>query len=122
VEDDVDSRTLVTRMLEREGWLYRTATNGRVALRALKQSRPAMLLLDLKMAGMNGFELLEVMQKNPDWVKIPVIIISSMDITQEMKANLAPRVLAILQKGRFSREELAELIRPAIQTSALAET
>jgi hypothetical protein len=46
-----------------------------------------------------------------------------MDITQEMKANLGPRVLAILQKGRFSREDLVSLIRPAIQnSSALAET
>jgi signal transduction histidine kinase/CheY-like chemotaxis protein len=122
VEDDVDSRTLVTRMLEREGWLFRTAANGKAALRALKKSRPAIVLLDLKMAGMNGFELLELMQRNPLWTKIPVIIISSMDITQEMRANLAPRVLAILQKGRFSREELAELIRPAIQSSVLAES
>jgi len=62
------------------------------------------------------------MQKNPEWSKIPVIIISSMDIAQEMRTNLVPRVLAILQKGRFSREELAELIRPAIQASVLAES
>ncbi len=121
VEDDVDARTLVTRMLEREGWQFRTAANGKAALRALKKSRPAIILLDLKMAGMNGFELLEIMQKTPDLARIPVIIISSMDITQEMKANLAPRVVAILRKGHFNREELADLIRPVMQSCALAE-
>ena len=121
VEDDPDSRTLVTRMLEREGWLFRTAANGKAAIRALKKSEPAVVLLDLKMAGMNGFELLELMQKNSAWAKIPVVVISSMDLTQEMRTNLVQRVLAILQKGRFSREELAELIRPAIESSILAE-
>ena len=121
VEDDANSRTLITRMLERESWILRTAANGKAALRVLKKSQPAVVLLDLKMAGINGFELLERMQKNPEWTKIPVIIISSMDMTKEMRANLAPRVLAILQKGQFSREELADLIRPTIPPLALAE-
>lgn len=117
VEDDADSRTVISRMFERENWRFRTAANGKAALRALQKSQPAIILLDLKMAGMNGFELLERVQKNPVWAKIPVIIISSMDITQEMRANLALRALAILKKGQFSREELAELIRPAIQSA-----
>jgi signal transduction histidine kinase/DNA-binding response OmpR family regulator len=121
VEDDADSRTLVTRMLERESWKFRTAANGHAALRVLKTGRPAIMVLDLKMAGMNGFELLEIMNKNPDWSTIPVVIVSSMDITQEMKDYLTPRVVAILQKGRFSREELAELLRPSIQSCALAQ-
>ena len=122
VEDDADSRTLVTRLLEREGWEYHAASNGRAALRVLRKTRPRVMILDLKMAGMNGFEVLEAMQKNPDWSGIPVIIVTSMDITQEMKANLTSRVLAILQKGRFNREDLADLIRPLLQPSALAET
>ncbi len=121
VEDDADSRTLVTRMLEREGWPFRTAVNGNAALRVLKSGRPSIVILDLKMAGMNGFELLEHMQKNPDWASLPVVIVSSMDITQEMKDYLTSRVVAILQKGRFNREELADLIRPAVQSSTLAE-
>ena len=121
VEDDADSRTLVTRMLEREEWLFRTAASGKAALRALKRSEPAIVLLDLKMAGTSGLEVLEIMRENSAWAKIPVIIVSSMDITQEMRANLAPRVLAILQKGRFTREELVELIRPCIQSSLLAQ-
>jgi signal transduction histidine kinase/DNA-binding response OmpR family regulator len=121
VEDDADSRTLVTRILERENWPFRTAANGRAALRALKKNLPSIILLDLKMAGMNGFELLERVQKNPLWAKIPVIIISSMDVAQETRNNLTPRVLAILRKGQFTRDELVELVRPAIQSSVLAK-
>jgi signal transduction histidine kinase/CheY-like chemotaxis protein len=121
VEDDADSRTIVTRMLEKEGWQFRSAANGNAALRVLKKGRPVAIILDLKMAGMNGFELLELLQKNPDWASIPVIVVSSIDMTQDMKDYLAARVVAILRKGQFSREELTELIRPAVQSCALAE-
>ena len=122
VEDDDDARDIVARMLDREGWQYRSAANGNAALRIMKKGRPVAVVLDLKMVGMNGFEFLEHVGKNPAWAGIPIIIISSMDITQEMGDYLAPRTAAILQKGRFTREELAALVRPAIETCALAET
>jgi signal transduction histidine kinase/DNA-binding response OmpR family regulator len=122
VEDDEDSRTLISRTLERENWPYRAVASGKAAFRTLQQSAPAVILLDLKMAGMNGFELLDRIQKNPAWSKIPVIVISSMDIAQETGTNLTPRALAILRKGQFSRDELADLIRPVIQSGQLAKT
>ncbi|MDB6115312.1 MAG: rpfC 5 [Lacunisphaera sp.] len=121
VEDDNDARDIVARMLDREGWQFRAVTNGNAAMRVLKKGKPVFIILDLKMPGMNGFEFLEILGKNPAWAGIPVVVISSMDITQEMSDYLSPRVVAILQKGKFTREELATLIRPAIQTCALAE-
>src|SRR6478735_638248 len=120
VEDDADSRTLVTRLLDNEGWSSRSAINGNAALRILKQASPAMIILDLKMAGMNGFELLELIGKNPVWSKIPVVIITSMDLTADMREYLVPRTVRILYKGRFSREDLVALIRPAIVATATA--
>ncbi len=122
VDDDADSRTLITRMLEREGWQIRTAINGNAAVRVLRKSLPAMIVLDLKMPGMNGVELLEVLAKNPAWAKIPVVVVTSMDITQEMRDVLTPRTLGVLRKGQFTREQLADIIRPAVQACALAET
>jgi CheY-like chemotaxis protein len=122
VDDDADSRTLITRMLEREGWQLRTAINGNAAIRILKKSVPAMIVLDLKMPGMNGLEFLEVIGKNPAWAKVPVVVVTSMDITQEMRDVLTPRTLGILRKGQFAREQLTDLIRPAVQACALAET
>jgi len=122
VDDDADSRNLITRMLDREGWQFRTALNGHAALRVLRKGRPVMIILDLKMPAMNGFEFLEAMGKNPAWTGIPVVVVSSMDITQEMRDYLTPRVLAIMQKGKFTREELAAIVRPAVQSCALAES
>ncbi|HWA26137.1 MAG TPA: response regulator [Lacunisphaera sp.] len=122
VEDDADSRTLITRLLDTEGWNSRSAINGNAALRILKQSAPAFIILDLKMAGMNGFELLEVIGKNPDWAKIPVVIVTSMDLTADMRDYLTPRTVGILYKGRFSREDLLGIIRPVVQQATLSAT
>jgi signal transduction histidine kinase/DNA-binding response OmpR family regulator len=122
VDDDADSRTLITRMLEREGWQIRTAINGTAGIRVIKKGLPAMVVLDLKMPGMNGIEMLEVLGKNPAWAALPVVVVTSMDITQEMRDKLAPRTLGILRKGQFTREQLADLARPSVQACALAET
>jgi len=119
VEDDADSRTLLTRLLEGEGWNCRAAINGNAALRVLKQAAPSLIILDLKMAGMNGFELLEVISKNPAWSKIPVVIVTSMDLTADMRDYLAPRTAGVLAKGRFSREDLLRLVRPAAPDNAI---
>lgn len=120
VEDDSDSRTLLTRLFDAEGWNSRAAINGNAALRILKQAAPAMIVLDLKMAGMNGFELLEVIGKNPVWGKIPVVIVTSMDLTSDMRDYLTPRTVGILFKGRFSRDDLVHVIRPAVQRAIAA--
>ena len=121
VDDDADAREIVARMLEREGWQYYAAVNGHAALRLLKKDLPVAILLDLKMAGMNGFELLDLLEKNPAWAAIPVVIITALDITQEMGDYLVPRTLAILKKGNFTNDELRHLLRPAIQACALAQ-
>jgi CheY-like chemotaxis protein/anti-sigma regulatory factor (Ser/Thr protein kinase) len=115
VEDDANSRTLITRLLDSEKINSRAAINGNAALRILKQGTPAIVVLDLKMAGMNGFELLEVIGKNPVWSKIPVVIVTSLDLTAEMRDYLVPRTVGILAKGRFSREDLLGHIRPALK-------
>ncbi|RXK56737.1 response regulator [Oleiharenicola lentus] len=115
VEDDADSRTLITRILDAEGCSSRAAINGNAALRILKLGAPAVIILDLQMAGMNGFELLEVLGKNPVWSKIPVVIITSMDLTADMRNYLTPRTVAILAKGKFSREDLLAHVRPALK-------
>ena len=122
IDDDGDSRNLITRHLEREGWPARAAISGQAALRTIRKCLPAMIVLDLKMPGMSGLEFLEELAKNPTWTKIPVVVVTSMDLTQEMRDILTPRTLGILRKGQFTREQLAAIIRPAVEACALAVT
>ena len=121
VDDDADSRSLITRHLEREGWHSRAAINGKTALRILRKSVPSIIVLDLKMPGMSGLEFLAELDKHPAWGTIPVVVVTSMDITQEMRDILTPRTLGILRKGQFTREQLAAIVRPAVEACALAQ-
>jgi len=78
VDDDYDIRSVICEVLEQEGFLVGVATNGREALTYLEENPvPQLILLDLMMPVMNGFEFREVQVAHPDWAKIPVIVMSA---------------------------------------------
>lgn len=115
VEDDPPSRELVVRMLEKEGLTVKEAANGKEALDLLEGGvMPAMIVLDLMMAEMNGFEFLSHIRPHPEWSKIPVVVVSSLDLTSETRQVLKGQVEKIFQKGRFSREDLLKEVRETV--------
>ena len=110
VEDDANSREVLRRLLEKEGWLVSEADNGIRALEQLAQSRPSVVLLDLMMPEMDGFEFLSQMHRNQEWKSIPVIVITAKDLTDEDRRRLNGQVSRVLQKGQYRREELLEQV------------
>ena len=114
VEDDPHQRDLVIRMLEKEGWKSEFAVNGAEALEAVATRPPAIILLDLLMAEMDGFEFLTQLRANADWKLIPVVVITSMDLTSDVRARLQGRVDNIFQKGRYTRDSLIRQIRESV--------
>ena len=114
VEDDPHQRDLVLRMLEKEGWESQFVVNGAEALAAVAARQPAIILLDLLMAEMDGFEFLTHLRANADWKLIPVVVVTSMDLTSDVRARLQGRVDNIFQKGRYSRDNLIRQIRDSV--------
>jgi PAS domain S-box-containing protein len=106
VEDDADTREVTRRVLELGGWSVVEAENGRVGLERLASIRPGVILLDLMMPEMDGFEFVSELRKNPEWKSIPVVVVTAKDLTSEDRARLTGQVGLILQKGSYSREEL----------------
>jgi PAS domain S-box-containing protein len=106
VEDDDHTRELMQRALEGEGWRVVVARDGREALERLDEEEPALILLDLMMPHMNGFEFLLAARTPPRNSTVPVVIVSARDLTPEDRARLDGNVSAILQKGEHSRDEL----------------
>ncbi|MBS1962375.1 MAG: response regulator [Bdellovibrionales bacterium] len=85
VDDDYDIRTVLCEVLESEGFAVAVAVNGREALNYLEANPvPQLILLDLMMPVMNGFEFREAQTTNPKWADIPVIIMSA-DGAQQSK-------------------------------------
>jgi signal transduction histidine kinase/CheY-like chemotaxis protein len=106
VEDEEVSRDMVHRMLEREGWEVMEAENGRVALERLDERHPSLILLDLMMPEMDGFEFLDELRKRPDSGDIPVIVLTAKDLTPDDCRRLEGSVRQVLQKGAYDRDEL----------------
>jgi signal transduction histidine kinase/DNA-binding response OmpR family regulator len=111
VEDDVTVREMVRRILEPEGWSVDEAENGLVGLDRLRRRQPDIILLDLMMPEMDGFEFVAELRAHEEWLPIPVVVVTAKELTSEDKLRLDGRVKKIFQKGRFTREELAREIR-----------
>jgi signal transduction histidine kinase/DNA-binding response OmpR family regulator len=111
VEDDVPSRELIVRLLDREGWPVLQAENGRKALEILQAHTPSVVLLDLLMPELDGFSVLREMRANPAWRDIPVVVLTSLDLTSEVRRFLEQQTERVLQKTSYSRDQLLKEVR-----------
>lgn len=116
VEDEPDSREVVRRMLESEGWVVRESDNGRTALEQLKVERPAIVLLDLMMPEMDGFEFLDVLHRSEEWRDLPVIVITAKELTQDDRERLNGNVAKVLRKGSYSKQDLVDMVSRMLST------
>jgi signal transduction histidine kinase/CheY-like chemotaxis protein len=121
VEDDPPTRDMMARILEREGWKVRTASNGQHAIGILEQVLPASVILDLKMPIMNGFQFIDHVQTREDWRRLPIFVFTSMDITQDIRERLAGRTAGIFQKGDHSRDDIITHVQDAVQAHLTAQ-
>jgi CheY-like chemotaxis protein len=117
VEDELSIRQMVRRFLEKEGWKVREAENGAQGLQAVEESLPGLILLDLMMPVMNGFQFLRDLRRRPEWRRIPVVILTAKDLTGEDRAQLRGNVELVLQKGLYTRERLMEEVRELVRHS-----
>jgi signal transduction histidine kinase/CheY-like chemotaxis protein len=120
VEDEASIRHMVRRFLEKEGWTVREAENGDAGLRAVVESQPGLILLDLMMPVMNGFDFLRELRRRPEWRRIPVVILTAKDLSVEERAQLKGNVELVLQKGMYTRDRLMEEVRDLVRHSLSA--
>jgi signal transduction histidine kinase/CheY-like chemotaxis protein len=114
VDDHADVRDLVSRTLRKEGWRVETATNAIEALQKVEAERPALILLDLGLPVIDGFEILSRLRAMPAWAELPVIVLTGRDVTQEDRARLAG-VQGILTKGGDVRSDVIGEVRKILR-------
>jgi signal transduction histidine kinase/DNA-binding response OmpR family regulator len=121
VEDDPAAREMIAKHLERAGWQVATAANGRLALAELAACTPTLVLLDLMMPEMDGFEFLRELRQRPQSRTVPVIVLTAKDLTAEDRRRLNGQVSEVLQKSQCSTEELLHEIRAVLAARRPAE-
>ncbi len=117
IEDDAATRQMLRGMLEKEGWAVAESPNGHAALELVAADRPALILLDLMMPGMNGFEFIAELRQRDAGRGIPIVVLTAKDLTAEERQRLNGCVERVLQKGAVSREQLLKELE-ALRTAA----
>jgi signal transduction histidine kinase/CheY-like chemotaxis protein/HAMP domain-containing protein len=120
VEDDPIQRERARGWLEAQSWTVREAGNGREALAVLKKERPDVILLDLMMPEMDGLQLVAALQQDAAWRDIPVIVVTSMDLTAAERAKLNSGIEQVLVKERFQPADLVARIRGLVRANGAA--
>lgn len=117
VEDDEIVREMLERTLSRLGWGIRTAENGRVAIDRIAEALPDLVLLDLMMPEMDGFQFLAEIKRIDEWQKIPIVVVTAKDLTDDEQEFLHGKVESVVTKQAHTRDELVQEIRKLIVAS-----
>jgi CheY-like chemotaxis protein len=116
VEDDDKIRQMLRLMLEKEGWIVTEANDGRTALDELKQSPPALILLDLTMSDMDGFDFLEEVHQNKEWQSIPIVVVTATELSSEDRLRVNGQVESVLKKGVYNQHEFLDQVRSLVKS------
>jgi CheY-like chemotaxis protein len=119
VDDDVASVRSLRAMLEKEGCEVTDAPDGAAALERVAESRPQLILLDLMMPHMDGFEFAAELHANPEWRAIPVVVMTAKDLTSEDRSRLNGYVTRVIKKDPNSGA-LLEALRGVITSAPVA--
>src|SRR3712207_5197512 len=107
VDDEFLITDILVDALEEEGFRVLTAPNGRKALEVLDKEVPALVLTDFMMPLMNGLELARTLKSNPDWVRIPIILLSG---AQGAIARAHPELFAAVYDKPFRIETVVATV------------
>jgi CheY-like chemotaxis protein len=114
VDDDPHVADLVRQSLEDEPYQIDAAADGLAALEAIGQRRPDVILLDLLMPRMDGFEVIASLQQDPERRDIPVIVLTAKTLTRQERRSLKEHALAVIQKGALDRDALIAELKAAL--------
>jgi DNA-binding response OmpR family regulator len=111
VEDDRFLRELIARKLKNEGYEVSEAVDGEEGLKRIKEEKPDLILLDLILPGIDGFEVLVKAKEDPTTAQIPVIILSNLGQREEIEKGLKLGAIDYLIKAHFTPGEIIEKIK-----------
>lgn len=111
VDDNEDFTIAVRRLLEAEGFKVEVANSGLQALQVLEKSIPSIMFLDLVMPQMDGYDVIQRLQRNESWKNIPLVVLSGKELSSEEWEKLNSYAKEYLKKTDFTQETLSTTIK-----------
>jgi len=111
VDDDPDSRDVLTRSLLKAGYAVRSAENGRLALIAVASAMPNVIVLDVRMPEMDGVEFLQVIRSYLRWSTVPVILLTAYGQGPHMERARELGVKHVFLKATYRLDDLLACVR-----------
>jgi CheY-like chemotaxis protein len=121
VDDDPSTRHTLRQMLDREDFEVAEAENGRVALEQLVHCRPSVILLDLMMPEMDGFEFVANLRGREEWRDIPVVVLTAKDVTQQDRLRLDRHVTQVIQKDEHGVDAVLAEVRDLVRARCVGQ-
>jgi signal transduction histidine kinase/DNA-binding response OmpR family regulator len=118
VDDKTENREVLRRVLGNEGWRVSEAENGLLALEEVAKDPPALILLDLLMPVMDGFEFVLEMRRRDPARQIPIVVVTAKDITEEDRRRLNGGVMGLIEREGLDQDALVEMIREQAAATA----
>lgn len=115
IEDDKFLRELISQKLLKEGYDIIEAVDGEKGIKTVKEENPELVLLDLILPGIDGFEVLSRMKKDPVLAEIPVIILSNLGQKDDIERGLKMGAVDYLIKAHFTPGEIVEKIKTVLK-------
>jgi len=114
VDDEPANRTLLTEALEPAGFTVMTASGGRDAIKIAKRSKPDLVLLDLLMPDVNGFDVVEALRADDKTRDTPIMVLTAANLTEVDKRQLNGRVSQILSRGSVATSDIIGLLKNVV--------
>lgn len=114
IEDESALQKTLGSILKQKGYEVTSALDGETGLLLAKQNKPNLILLDLILPKMNGFEVFEQLKTNPETERIPVIILTNLEKVEDVEKALQMGAKTYLIKANYSLEEVVDKIRKVI--------
>jgi PAS domain S-box-containing protein len=113
VDDDRDAVELMAIRILGLGGVVHRAYGGRDAIELARRERPDLILLDLMMADVDGFDVVKELYRQPDTARIPILVVTSKQISADDRAQLTGKVTTILAKGAIDADRFTSEVRRA---------
>ena len=116
IDDDPAMRDMMSRQLRAQGWDILEASMGEPRCSGSTSAMPAVIILDLMMPELDGFDFITELRVNPAWQDIPVVVVTAKDVTEDDRRRLNGYVKRILLKGAYQRDELLVAVREHVMS------